>query len=237
MSSTLYIFIDESGNFDFSPNGTKYFVLTAISTVKPLEKRVKLNALRYDLLNKAIDQEYFHATEDAQITRDQVFNLINSEFDDIAVDAIIAQKNKAHSSLYSQPVLKPDKTIGYVKQENEFYRLNSQTLLRYIFTRHKHTKLDKVVVVLSSLFTKSKAKLITKALKTYLKQIVTYPFHIYFHCSQADVNCQIADYCGWAIYIKYERNELRPYEEIKVKIRSEFDIFGRGTTEWYQYKR
>ncbi|MBU1323192.1 DUF3800 domain-containing protein [Patescibacteria group bacterium] len=25
----LFIFIDESGNFDFSPTGTKYFVLTA----------------------------------------------------------------------------------------------------------------------------------------------------------------------------------------------------------------
>lgn len=236
MSNALYIFIDESGNFDFSSGGTKYFILTAISTIKPLEKRVKLNELRYDLLTKSVDQEYFHATEDAQATRDLVFNLINHDLSDFAIDAVIAQKNKAHSSLYSQPFIKPNKTIGYIKQENEFYRLNGQTLLRYIFTRHKHTKLDRVVVVLSSIFTKAKAKLITKALKTYLKQFVHYPFHIYFHCSQADINCQIADYCGWAIYVKYERRELRPYNAIRTKIKSEFDIFERGTTEWYQYK-
>lgn len=236
MSKDLYIFIDESGNFDFSPDGTKYFILTAISTVKPLEKRVKLNELRYGLLTKSVDQEYFHATEDAQTTRDQVFDLINHEFSDFAIDAVIAQKNKAHSSLYSQPFLKSNKTIGYIKQENEFYRLNGQTLLRYIFTRHKNTQLDRVVVVLSSIFTKAKVKLITKSFKTSLKQFVPYPFHIYFHCSQADINCQIADYCGWAIYVKYERNEERPYKEIKAKIKSEFDIFGRGTTEWYQYK-
>lgn len=39
IEKTLYLFIDESGNFDFSPKGTKYFVLTALATFDPLMKR------------------------------------------------------------------------------------------------------------------------------------------------------------------------------------------------------
>ena len=211
MSKILYIFIDESGNFDFSPTGTKYFALTAVSTILPLDKRVKLNELRYNLLCQAVDEEYFHATEDAQSTRDMVFGIIENDLTDFSVDSVIAQKNKAHSSLYLQNYEKTDGTIGHTRQENEFYRIISQTLLRYVFTRHRSSSLDQVVVVLLSLFTKNKMKLVTKALKTYLKKYTSYPFNIYFHCSQADINCQIADYCGWAVYVKYERGETRPY--------------------------
>ncbi len=39
--SNLYIFIDESGNFDFSPNGTQYFVLTSMCTLTPHINRDK----------------------------------------------------------------------------------------------------------------------------------------------------------------------------------------------------
>lgn len=237
MNNVLYIFIDESGNFDFSPNGSKYFVLTAVSTMNPLHKRVKFSELRYDLLTQSVDQEFFHATEDVQTTRDKVFGLIQNQVDDVTVDSVIAQKNKAHFSLYSQQYVKVDRTIGFTKQENEFYRIIGQTLLRYILTRHKQTTLSQVVIVLSSIFTKNKMRIVTKALKTYLKQYAKYPFHIYFHCSQADINSQIADYCGWAIYVKYERGEVRPYNQIKAKIKSEFDIFHRGTTEWYSYRQ
>ena len=34
---TLYVFIDESGNFDFSPSGTKYFILTTLTTIVPYD--------------------------------------------------------------------------------------------------------------------------------------------------------------------------------------------------------
>lgn len=38
-NKTLFIFVDESGNFDFSPKGTKFFVLSCLSTFKPAEER------------------------------------------------------------------------------------------------------------------------------------------------------------------------------------------------------
>lgn len=34
-------------------------------------------------------------------------------------------------------------------------------------------------------------------------------FRILHHASRADVNLQVADYCAWALYRKWERDDLR----------------------------
>lgn len=233
INKTLFIFIDESGNFDFSSGGTKYFILTAISTIRPLNEREKLLKYRYQLLSEKTDQEYFHATEDKQIVRDGIYGLI-SGYDDFYVDSVVAQKNKANPSLYSEMCPKKGKFMTRIVGA-EFYRIVCQTLLQYIFKRFNSTSIEKIVVVLDNLFTDNKRQTILKSLKTYLKQHCQKPFYIYFHQSKADLNCQIADYCGWAIYVKNERKELRPINQIKTKIKSEFEIFQRGTTEYYPY--
>lgn len=230
---TLYIFIDESGNFDFTPTGTKYFALTAVSTLVPLKDRVNLLGLRYNLLDKGFDQECFHATEDKQEVRDLVYQELK-KLDDFEVDAIIAQKNKANPSLYTQLDTRSD--IRIVRSEERFYDKISQLLLQYIFRRHEDKdSIDRIVVVLGSLFTKKKRGYILKSLKQYLKTNFKKPFYIYFHSTAADINCQIADYCGWAVYVIAERNEKRPWAEIKDKIKSHFDVFARGTTVYYEY--
>ncbi|MDE0622828.1 MAG: hypothetical protein OXH83_14285 [Bryobacterales bacterium] len=43
----------------------------------------------------------------------------------------------------------------------------------------------------------------------------------------------MADYCSWAIQRKWEKAELYAYDRIKPAIRSELDIFRRGTTHYY----
>jgi len=240
-NKTLYIFIDESGNFDFSPKGTNYFVLTSISTVKPLNARKCFLELRYRLLRSGIDQEFFHATEDKQAVRDSVFSYIK-RIDDFDVDCVIAQKNKANPSLYLENKFIPDENGG-VKiltkhSEEKLYHKISQILLQYIFNRHRNIdSIEKIVVVLGSVFTENKRGYVLKSLKQYLKLQFQKPFYIYFHNTACDINCQLADYCGWAVYVKAERDEGRPYDEIKNKIKSCFDVFARGSTTYYDYKR
>jgi hypothetical protein len=230
----LFIFIDESGNFDFSPSGTKYFVLTSIATFLPLKDREKFWLLRYKLLLDGVDQECFHATEDQQIVRNGIYSLIN-KLDDFRIDVVIAQKNKTNKSLYLETYNKKGEIITRVIGA-EFYRIICQTLLQYIFRRCETLKIERIIVVLDALFTKNKRQIILKSLKSYLKQNFKKQFNIYFHQAKADVNCQIADYCGWAVYVKNERKELRPYQEISKKVKSEFSIFERGTIEYYPYK-
>src|SRR3990167_8684088 len=103
---TLYIFIDESGNFDFSQSGTKYFILTALSTTKPFDIGMPLLKLRYELLpNYACgpnmeESGYFHASEDTQEVRNNVFQILTSVDHNFRVDAVIAQKNKANPKFH-----------------------------------------------------------------------------------------------------------------------------------------
>lgn len=231
-NKTLFIFIDESGNFDFTSTGTKYFLLTSISSLTPLDNREIFSKYRYELLSQGINQECFHATEDKQDIRDQVFSFLK-HCKDFSVDAVIAQKNKANPSLYKETILKNGKRIT-IKVEDEFYRIICQTLLKYVMRRYNNS-IDNIVIVLDNLFTDKKRHLILKSLKTYLKKYCNIPFLIYFHSSKSDINCQIADYCGWAVYIKHERNELRPIRLIESKLRSEFPIFQTGVTEYYEY--
>ncbi len=73
MSDALYIFIDEGGNLDFSPSGTKYFTITSVTTARPFVLDAPLIELRFDLVERGLDLEYFHAAEDKQPTRNAIF--------------------------------------------------------------------------------------------------------------------------------------------------------------------
>lgn len=234
-SKTLYLFVDESGNFDFSSRGTKYFVLSCLSTFYPTAERDNLIKLRYKLLEEGLDQEFFHATEDRQVVRDRVFSIINNLTDDIEVHAIVAQKNKVNPSLYREVYFKKDRRIERVVGA-DFYQRMSRTLLQYVFHRSDFKKADKIVVVLGAIFTKSKQSYILQTLKKYLKERFAKPFEVYFHQSRSDLNCQLADYFGWAIAIKWERGEQRSYILVADKIKSEFDIFKTGETSYYDYQ-
>lgn len=225
---TLFIFIDESGNFDFSSKGTKYFILSAVSTLDPLGKE-KLEEIKYDLMKNGTNLEYFHATEDKQVVRNQVYDFIEN-LENIEIDSVIVQKNKTNPSLHISEKKKKS------KKGATLYTIALRTLLQYIFCRYSNsTKVDRVVIVLSSIFDVSKRELIKKTIKIYLKQIFSNPFYLYFHQNRSDKNTQIADYCCWAIYKKWTDGEIRPYNAVNKgnKIKSEFAIFKTGKTIYY----
>jgi len=225
---TLFIFIDESGGFDFSPKGTKYFVLSAVSTLNPLGKE-RLEEIKYDLMKNGNDLECFHAAEDKQSVRDLVYSFIEN-MKDIEIDSVIVQKNKTNPSLYISEKKKKS------KKGTKLYTIALRTLLQYIFYKYDYSaKVDQVVIVLSSIFDLNKRELIKKTIKIYLKQIFSNPFYIYFHQNRSDKNTQIADYCCWAIYRKWTDGEIRPYNAVNKgnKIKSEFDIFKTGKIIYY----
>lgn len=239
LEQTLYLFIDESGNLDFSPTGTKYFVLTSIATLSPQNKRDALHQLRYSLIGETKNnRNHFHATEDRQEVRDMVFDIIEN-LDDFEIDSVIAQKNKSNTFLHTGIVADPTSALGFdfKKMEEKFYKQISETLLQYVVRRYVHLrtshKITKVVVYMDALFTKSKQDFVTKHLKQYFIANFNLNPYVFFCPSINDINCQIVDYCGWAIYVKWERGELRPYKKIKTKVKSEFDIFASGTTTYY----
>ena len=75
---SLYVFIDESGNFDFS-NGqgaTEWLGLTSLTTTDASEGVMELYQVKHNLIETGYDVERFHATEDKQIVRDAVFPVL-----------------------------------------------------------------------------------------------------------------------------------------------------------------
>lgn len=238
----LQIFIDESGDFNFSPKGTKYFVLTCISSLNPLVGRDKFLQLKYKLLADGTNEEYFHASEDKQLVRNKVFDLIK-DLDDFEIHSVIAQKNKVNWSLYEEPIIGTSSkgfNIKVRRVEEKIYKQISETLLKYVIKRYveyKNIQIDKVMVIFGAVFTRRKHEFIKKYIKSYFKKKYGKTPYTYFHQVKADINCQISDYCGWAIYIKWEREEIRPYKQIKNKIQSEFDIFEIGDTVYYKYEK
>lgn len=221
--AVLHIFIDESGNFDFSPKGTRYFILTAVSTFGCGPLYSDFFELKHELAAKGVDVAEFHATEDRQATRDRMYYLLEQHCAHgcIRVDSVIAQKSKANPSIREAP---------------EFYARMLKSLLKYVFLAKANATVSQVVVWAAQIQTHKKRAAFEKTVKSYLsRELATArtPYNIYLHSSISHPLLQVADYCCWAVAKKWKDNELRPFQKIERAVKTEFDIFRAGTTEYY----
>src|SRR5574337_604537 len=74
---TLHVHVDESGDFNFSPSGTRYYVFAAAWTYNPSPLAADLTRLRFGLVKAGYSQDgqdlaAFHAREDPAPRRDAV---------------------------------------------------------------------------------------------------------------------------------------------------------------------
>ena len=216
----MYIFLDEGGNFDFSLRGTRYFTLTCVTAQRPFLWDATFPALKYDLIEKGLDIEYFHAAEDRQKVRDQVFLLIEENLNAMRIDSLIVEKRKTRPSL--QPLIR-------------FYPEMLGYLLQYVFQGVKSDRYSEVAVLTDSLPVNKKRQAVEKAIKTTLADFLPpgMNYRVLHHKSMSCAGLQVADYCNWAIYRKWSKGDLRSYERIKLAVRSEFEIFRTGRTYWY----
>jgi hypothetical protein len=116
----LYIFIDVSGNYDFSPKGTKYIVITSLICDDVSPGILELHTLKHDIISQGVNIEYFHASEDRQAVRDSVFDVI-SHLGRNRIDSLIVEKRKTAPSLRPLNRFYP-KMVEYLLQ----YPLNPQ---------------------------------------------------------------------------------------------------------------
>ena len=214
-----YVFVDESGNYDFSRSGTKYWVLTSAITEDVHPGILDLYDLKHELSN--LDIERFHATEDKQLIRDRVFKII-SGLTNIRVDSLIVEKRKTGPSL--RPV-------------ERFYPEMMEHLLKYPLDPRgiDVSRYEKVLFFFDrAASTRKQQDALMSATKKYLaKHMKGVPYTICMHSSASHHYLQIVDYLSWAMYVKWERGEHRPYSAVSHLFKSEFDIFESGTTIWY----
>jgi hypothetical protein len=182
---------------------------------------LELHRLKNEILNGGLDIEYFHASEDRQDIRNRVFDII-ANLVCIRIDSIIIRKDKANPAIRSL---------------NRLYPQMIEHLLKYPFdTKGINVKqFDRVLIFMDRETSKlSEQEALKKAVKTYLAHhLKGINYAIFMHSSASNPYLQIVDYCSWAIYVKAERGESRPFTRIKNIVYSEFDIFRLSEKTYY----
>lgn len=219
----LYVFVDEHGNLDFSPSGTKYLILTALSCQRPFWWYPSVASLRFDIIEELhLDLERFHATEDAWPTKQRVFSLIGEHCAEFRLDSVIIEKRKAHPKF---------------QEDSRFYPEHLGILLDYVITgwSFKH-HIPETIVITDRIPHRRKRSIIERALKSILKRrFSTTRYHVYHHDSKSNIGLQVVDYCCWAIQRKWVEDDTRSFKYISGAISkgSEFEIFRGGDLYYY----
>lgn len=221
--STLYIFLDEGGNFDFSANGSQFFTLTSVSMHRPFSLHTKLDTYKYDLIEHLImprlQLECFHCADDNPHVRRRMFDLLASDLQPNSVDAVVVEKRKTGTALQEAEKFYP-KMLGF--------------LLRFVLEKTP-LGIEELVIITDTIPVNRKRRAVEKALKLVLADMLPTrtPYSIMHHASRSHYGLQIADYLNWAILRKWEKGDQTAYDQIKHLIRSEFEIFRSGTRNYY----
>ncbi|MHB1340611.1 MAG: DUF3800 domain-containing protein [Coriobacteriia bacterium] len=214
-----YMYFDEAGNFDFSSNGTAIFCMTCVVMKRPFSIQSPLLEVKYDALENGLNLEYFHATEDKQRVRDRVFEAIASRRDELDAYSVIIRKNMTNPTLRDPAIL---------------YRRTFEWLVKFACPRTIGCG-SHVVAVTDQIPVHRHRSAVAKALKPYFKSHlpagVTYD--LFHHQSKSDLNLQIADYISWAVYKKWNNQDLRSYSLVQPCIRGEGDLFKDGDRVYY----
>lgn len=220
MISCVYIFLDESGNLDFSAHGTRYFVMTSVSMERPFRAYGALDAYKYDCLEYGLESEHFHCAEDNRHVRGKVFDIIGEYLDTTSIDSLIVEKRKTNPTLTADRRFYPE-MLGY--------------LLKYVFSRQSNAEAEEIIVITDNLPLKRKRRAIEKAVQTALANMLPQhqKYRILHHDSRSHYGLQIADYCCWAVSQKYEKGNITYFDKIRPAVCSEFDIFQKGTIHYY----
>jgi hypothetical protein len=222
----LYVFGDESGDLDFTPKASRFFIVTT-ATMSDCAVGDELLRLRRQLAWAGVDSHAdFHAAEEQQSVRDRVFEILGRY--DFRVDTTIFEKAKV------QPHLRTPQATFY--QFAWFYHL------KYVARRIVSiTKPDTRLLVAPATLAQRKAKqeAFSRAVRGVVAQVARVKeTRTAFWSARTDPCLWAADYCSWAIQRKWQHtwqgaDDDRSYQLVKSKIRSEFDIFALSGKRYY----
>jgi hypothetical protein len=58
-------------------------------------------------------------------------------------------------------------------------------------------------------------------------------YRVLHHASKSNLELQVADYCNWAVFRKWERGDLRSYAVVSQAVLSETDVYHGDETAYY----
>ena len=207
------MFIDESGNFDFTEKGTRFFVISAFITDAPTECTRKLQDLTYEFLSTdLIDQLPFHASGNSSSTRHRVVKRLCGPDHSCEVHSIYGDK---------------DLTYTHLRNEKDFYLLIGGAMGKYLVATLE-SKPGPLVLLFDSLLTDKGRNAFLKAIKPILSDKGV-AYRIAFRPVKHDINGQVADYYAWSTYRWLEHNDSKWIELLPGRHTS-FDLFTSKST-------
>lgn len=203
----IHLFADESGNLDFGRKrgATRYFVLGTV-ILQDCSIGNSLLELRRTLAIEGIDfTREFHATDDHPLVRRRVFEALMHH--DFRIDATIFEKSKV------EPSLQGDIDQFYM----EAWRTHARNVAPQVVTES-----DDMFVAVSQFQLKAKRKQIHRAIDEVCSEVVhCRAFRTAFWPASIDPCLQIADYCSWAIFRKWEHGDYTYSRLIESRISRE----------------
>jgi hypothetical protein len=219
--SRLYIFADEAGCFNFSrdPSASRYYIVCTISCDGCEALGASLLALRRQLIwDKAPIGEYFHASEDKQEIRDEVFKVLQGH--SFSIQATIMEKSKA---------------LPRIRETNhKFYQYGWYYHFKYAAPKIAQGATELHITTASVGTHKGQAKF-SAAVNDVVQQVLKggRTHRTNFCRAVADPCLQAADYCTWAIQKRWEKGDTRSYDLIEDRIIHEVDMWSHGTVHHY----
>lgn len=219
-----YLFSDEAGCFTFKrrkpdrkDGPSDFFILTTV-TAPVWTISDQLLAIRRRLaVTGESERDKLHATSDLQEVRSEVFEIIKNE--DFRIDATVIRKCRAQDKIKLSHAL--------------FYKYAWYYHFKHVGPQIANT-CDKMLITAAALGTKkTKASFKAGVNETVQQTLARERWEVAFHDSSKDPLLWVADYCSWAIQKKWEHNDMRSYELIKDKIKTEYDLFASGLKDYY----
>ncbi len=201
---TLHVSLDEGGDLNFNPKGSRFYTFAAAWTYDPHPLATELTRLRFGLLKAGHDIPAFHAAQDTLAHRDQVMRaLLAASGWNFA--AMVVEKRKINPS---------------VQRPEHFYPKFAGMVLKFIFKGRLQPNTQQVVTCTDTLPMGKRKEAVTKMFKLAARAHLprTCRFDIYHHPDESNKWIQVADYCCWSVHRKWERQDTGPYDILRPKL-------------------
>lgn len=208
-----YIFLDESGDlgFDFSKDKTsKFFIITFIFVKhkRILEKIVKQIFRKLTGKERKYTKGILHCYKTKPSVRKAVLSKLSST--DVSIIAIVLNKNKVYTKLKNE--------------KHVLYNYVTNILLDRVFTKNLVPTSEIIHLIASKRETN---KFLNENFRNYIRDSNRQKIDIKAEIRTPieEKSLQIADFASWAIFRKYELNDMEYYNIIKNVISEENFLF------------
>lgn len=115
-------------------------------------------------------------------------------------------------------------------EDRRFYPWMLGYLLGRVLPEELKANTNEVIVITDTIPVNRKRQAVEKSIRRAVRnQLPELKYRILHHQSRSHYGLQMADYCCWAIFRKWQKGESTWYDRIKPAMRGEFNVSRVGT--------